>query len=281
MRIAFSTSVCPDLTLSQVAALAQRLEFDGVELLTEGPRASTLACDPFLSDDEKTREMFREAGCPVMSLGTSVRFDEPISVPVIGFALSNNEQGVRECKRAVATAAQLDCGLVRAHAFQIPAGEGKRAATSRIADRIRLAVDDARGTGVRVCVQNGGSFCSGQELADLLDLVDRPAVAACYAPHLADGEHPGDAMDALGSKLAMIRISDHEAGTPVSLGEGEAPCEEAVHAASARGFDGVAVYEWDCVWNEKRDDLEHVLIEACERMHKWAVTARHPEMSGA
>lgn len=276
IEIAMSTLACPKRTLAEAVAIAEAAGCDGIELRTGGVRARELACDPFLSDEAKTRGLLEVAGLKPSCIATGVRFDAPVWPPVVGF-LFDNEPEVREAKRAIDLAAQLECPLVRVFGFERHGRESYKAALKRIAGRLRLACDHARNTGTMVVVENGGDFAGAEPLAELIGAVDTTLIGAAYdvaTGHLA-GDTPEKATGALRRSLRLVRVKDRGAdGHPVQLGEGTQPVEAFVrHLASAK-WSGTVVFEWEAAWFEGLAPIEEVLPGAVRRLCEWAGLTR-------
>jgi len=250
LKPAFSTVACPEWTLRTVADRAVELGFEAVELRTFGDGSRQFACDPALSSDSKVRGMFMQRGIEILSLGSSVRFDEPIFPPVLGHFLHARERSVREGKRAVDLAVGLECPLVRVFGFEYPAREGRNAALGRIAGRLSMVLDHADKSGVRIVLENGGSFSTSQQMLELMDKVNHPLLGACYGlgAGVVAGEDPAAAVRSLGARLWAARVTDIKDGRPCELGMGELPAEAWVRALIASGFDGPLVYAMDRAW---------------------------------
>ncbi len=272
IKPSFSTVACPEWTLDQVAANAARYGFEAVELRTFGERSSRLACDPALTAEEKALAMFHETGIEVLSLGTSVAFDEPIKPPVIGLAIGDTERSVRAGKRAVDMAVALECPYVRVWGFDLPPREKRNSSIARIAKRLGMVADHAQKTGVRLVVENGGGFSRATEVREIIEAVGSPLVGACYslATGVAEGETLNDAMDALAGRLWVARIKDlDEHGKPCALGSGKLPCRQFVGALAAGGFDGPLVFEWDRLWFPDLAPADAVLPVAAKQLFNW------------
>lgn len=272
MKPAFSTVACPEWTLDMVAANAARYGFEGVELRTFGEGSSRLACDPALTAEEKALGMFHEAGIEVLSLGTSVSFDEPIKPPVIGLAIGDTERTVRAGKRAVDLAVALECPLVRVWGFDLPPREKRNSTIERIAKRVRMVADHAQKTGVRLVVENGGGFSRAGEVRELIDAVGSPMVGVCYslAAGVAAGDVVTDALEVLSDKVWVARIKDlDEHGKACQLGSGRLPCREFVGELARTGFDGPLVFEWDRLWFNDLETAEEMLPAAAKQMFHW------------
>lgn len=271
LKPAFSTVACPEWTLTQVAQRALALGFEAVELRTFGDDSRKFACDPALTSEAKTRAMFRERGVEPLVLATGVRFDEPIWPPVVGVFGSAAERSVREGKRAIDLAVGIECPLVRMFAFEYPAREARKAALKRITDRLRMVVDHADKSGVRVAVENGGSFATAAQLMEIIGSINHPLLGASYsqAVGIQHGEDPAEAVRTLGDKLWIARIKDAKDGAPVALGQGELACQDFVRNLIAARFEGPLVFEWDRAWVPGLAAAEETLAAASRTMWGW------------
>lgn len=273
LKPAFSTVACPDWLLREVAERALKLGFEAVELRTFGDDSRRFACDPAMTGEAKVRSMFLERGVEISSLATGVRFDEPVWPPVVGYFSDHVERAVREGKRAVDLAVGLECPLVRVFGFEFPAREKRAAAISRIARRLGKVVDHADKSGVRVVVENGGSFATADELLELIAAVNHPLLGAsyCNATAMSVGEDPADGVKKLGDKLWLARIKDVKDGAPCLLGHGTMRCEAYVRALIGQQFGGPVVFEWDRAWSPEvlAAGAEDALGLASRTMFGW------------
>ena len=269
---AFSTVACPEWTLEQVFAAAARLGWLGVELRSFGQGTRGFASDPALTAPEKIRGWAERAGVPVSMLATSCRFDAPVSPPVLGLVIGDPDRPVREAKAAIDLAASIECPLVRVFGFDVPAAERPAAAHARLIDRLRKTVDGAHRTGVRVALENGGSFPRAADLQCLLDAVNSPLLGACYnvAVAHAAGEAPAQGVATLGSRLFAARVKDLDAaGRPCPLGAGRVPVKPLLKALAGAGFAGPVVYEWDRAWMLDLAPAEPALQHAATTLFAW------------
>jgi sugar phosphate isomerase/epimerase len=268
---AFSTVATPDWTLAQVTQRAAALGFQAVELRTFGDDSRQFACDPALTSDDKVRSLCRQAGIDVVCVSSSVRFDEPVFPPVIGYLSPNVDKSIREGKRAVDLAVSVEAPFVRVFGFEIPAYEKRSAAVKRITERLIAVVDHADKTGVRVVVENGGSFSSAAQLRELIDAVNSPLCGAAYSPATAAkvGDDSIAAIRTLGDKLWLVHLKDAKNGTPCPLGEGELRCKEFVAALVAARFTGPIVFEHDRAWLPGLAPAEDALAQASRTLYNW------------
>lgn len=271
MKPAFSTVACPEWTLDQVAHHAEAWGFLGVELRSFGNGTSTLACDPALTSPAKTRAMFRRAGVTICGLATGVRFDDPITPPVLG-QLLDHEQSVREGKSAIDLAVQLECPLVRVFAFELNGHERRGSGVARIVERLGKVADHCRNSGVRLVLENGGSFATSADLAEIIDKVNSPLLGAAYSPGVAAlaNEEPGAGVNVLGDRLMVAKFKDFRGGEPCALGDGTLRAREAAVALVKAGFTGWGVYEYDRLWFKQAGDIEEVMTRSARSLFEWS-----------
>ncbi len=276
MQVAFSTLICPEDTLERIARLAGELAFDAVELRTFGFGAGDLTCDPALTDPLKVRRVLAEHGVAPGCLSTSLKFDRTIFPPVIGRAITDQEREIRSAKRLIDLAARMDCPNVRVYAFESHGRETRRAAIRRIVWRLGMAVDAARNTGVRVVLENGGSFSTAAELSEILDQIPSTALGASYSVAAARhaGEDPVAGLELLSDRLAMVRLKGHRSGRPCLLADGDDPNADVVRALAARRYAGMLSYTYDRHFQAERaradmPGTEQVLRHAIECIYSW------------
>jgi sugar phosphate isomerase/epimerase len=277
LKIAFSSLATHDWPLDRVLEYAARLDVDGVELRTFGSDSTRFACDPALTDEGKIRRLAGAHGIDVCCIATGLSFDQRVRPPVIGRVVGDWDGPLREAKRAITLASQVDCPFIRVFAFQVQAGEARRRAVERIVARLKDVVDAARNTGVRIALENGGSFRTAVELAEVMDLVDHPLIGASYSAPVAReaGEDPALGANVLGDRLWIAKVKELDAtGRPCRLGDGVVSCEPFVNALARSGSDAWCVFEWDRPWIDGLADPENVLPAAMERLAGWTSSRR-------
>lgn len=280
MKIAFSTVACPEWTLEHVASKAREWGHQGVELRTFGYGSKQFACDPALTAPKKIRAMFDAAGVEVVSLATSIRFDEPISPPVLGNVFGDNEKSVRACRGAIELAASVQCPYVRVYGFEVFGSEPRKRAFARIMDRLGKSLDAARNTGVKLLIENGGSFSTATDLAEIIDAAGNPLLGSAYSISAAwkAGEDPTNGINVLGDSLWCVKAGDYKRGEPCVLGTGDVPVARAIRALGQRGYEGWIVHEYPRAWFPKSAAAEGVLSGGIKTLHEWA-SAAHEAVS--
>jgi len=279
-KIAFSTVACPDWSLRDVARKAAGWEFDGVELRSFGEGSTRFVCDPGLTDAAKVRRIFSGSGVEIAGVATGVKFDDAIFPPVMGnILLSQREAGVPEGRHFVDLAQGIGARYVRTFGFdipQFPPPQTRDGTLNRIAARLAKVCDHARYRDCYVMIENGGSFATAEDLAEIIAKVNSPLLMACYdlfAAHTV-GDDIEAGIEMLGPRLAMARLRDRKDGTPVALGEGELPCAEFVKALATQNFGGWVTYEWEKAWLEDLAEPDEVLPGVAKTVYGWANEGR-------
>ncbi|MEM8756784.1 MAG: sugar phosphate isomerase/epimerase family protein [Planctomycetota bacterium] len=272
MDFSCSTVACPTLPLRKAVELVESAGFDGIELRTFGSQPRAFASDPALSAPDKIRALIDGSGIDCSSVATGVTFDAPIWPPVVGRAIADQEQSVREASRAIDLAASIQSPFVRVFGFETYGGERLDSAMKRIAWRLRLACDHARHKGTKLVVENGGAFADAASVQRLVERVDSPYLGACYNAAVGHnaGDDPAAAVSLLGDRLWLARVKDVADGTPVPLGEGDRAIPEFVTALAKARYNGSVVYEWPVAWFEDIELAEDTLPIALERLCGWA-----------
>jgi sugar phosphate isomerase/epimerase len=222
------------------------------------------------------RLLLERAGIEIVSMATSIRYDDPITPPVIGMIFGDTEKSVRETKGAIDLAVRLECPYVRVFGFEIVGSESRKSALARIASRLGKAADHARNSGVKLLIENGGSFSTAVQLAELMDAVNNPLLMAAYSVPVAlqAGETAAGGINVLSDRLACVKLRDFKGGRPCALGEGDIDNRSAVEALARAKYAGWVVYEHDRAWfkpdpENPLPDLDSVMKQSAMRLFEW------------
>lgn len=283
MRLAFSTVACPDWTLEQVASFGASSDYDGVELRTFGHGTTRLACDPAQTASSKVRELFADAGLATPSIATGCRFDDPIFPPVIGRVISDTDRSVREAKSALHMAAAMDVPFVRVFAFEFRKGDNPASGERRIIERLSMLADAARNTGVKIVLENGGSYPGAADISRLISEVDHPLLGASYSLGAARAcnEDAIEGANLLADRLWVVKLKDMRDGRPCPIGDGELSCRRMVEHLERHRFAGWVVVEWDRLWMPDLTEASTALGIASERVRQWTALAGAGRSHGA
>jgi len=277
LRIAFSTTACPDWTIERVARAAAEYGFSGVELRSFGAGGTEMACDPALTDGSKIQRVFDDAGVLLTGVATGVRFDAPVFPPVVGHLLPDEGRSVREGRHLVDVSVGCQARYMRVYGFEIQGRESRSSALRRIVDRLSRVVDHARHRDLQIVIENGGTFSRAEDLAEIIRGVGSPLLRACYDVQAARaaGDDVVAGVRMLGGDIAVARVRDRRGQTPCMVGEGDLGCREFVEALAGdeRAGDAWVVFTWDRLWLPDLAPAEEVLPEASRRLASWAGTS--------
>ncbi|MFC0433897.1 sugar phosphate isomerase/epimerase [Kutzneria buriramensis] len=243
VRYGFSTLGLPGASLDAVLALAAEAGCQGVELRCA--EDEPVRPDLGLTDRRAVVRRFQQTGIEPLGLASYVRIGQPgDDAPVID-----------DVVRHIALAADLGIPAVRV----FPGG-----ATAEAVRRLSAIAPTAAANGVRILVETHDSHRNAQAVAELLDLVDSPAVGAIWDvlhTHLG-GDAPADALNLLWPRLGYVQVKDAvDDLTPVRLGAGTLPLETTVDALLDAGYDGWLVWEYEARWYPDATPLPAVLAE--------------------
>ncbi|HLO40490.1 MAG TPA: sugar phosphate isomerase/epimerase family protein [Phycisphaerales bacterium] len=285
IKLAFSTVACPEKPLRDVAAMAESIGAQGVELRTFGSNSTHFACDPAMSDPGKVVRMFADAGTRICSLGTSCRFDAPVSPPIVGRLIGDVEKSVREAKFAIDLASELGASFVRVFGFERPDGATQASTDAMVVERLVKVCDHARHRAVKVVLENGGSYGTATSIAGIIDQVASPLLGACYNMSVAveAGEDAAHGVNVLGDRLLMAKVKDFRGSLACPVGQGDMQCRESVKALLNARFGGWVVYEYDRAWLSQGNSGDgdgvvgapsEMIRESFATMSRWIAEAR-------
>jgi fatty-acyl-CoA synthase len=285
IKLAFSTVACPEKPLRDVAAMAEAVGAQGVELRTFGSNSTRFACDPAMSDTTKVVRMFADAGARICTVASSCRFDEPVTPPIVGRLIGDVEKSVREAKFAIDLASDLGASFVRVFGFERPDGISQASTDAMVIERLVKVCDHARHRNLKVALENGGSYRTATSVAAIIDEVGSPLLGACYNTAVAveAGESPEHGANVLGDRLLIAKVKDFRGALPCAVGQGDMHCREAIKALIAAGFGGWVVYEYDRAWlaagstsggDEAAGDPAEMIRESFATMARWIAEER-------
>lgn len=268
IRLALSTTACPDWTLSKVISQAKAMGYQGVDLATRfGRRTPEFLCDPQQGDAGQIKDEFAKADITPVCLTTN-----------ISFASTDDEQGraaLSMTRQAADRAAAIGAPAVRVLAYEAPHGEHPHNVMARVAKRVSEVVDYAGQQGVQLLFENLGSYTTARNWWWCLESIRHPMVGLVWNPATAAraGEIPAVSVPMLNSRIRQVRLTDFReiAGqvTPVQLGDGELNVPKLLGRLMGVGFDGFVVMEWDRLHRPELMAAEQYLPEAHQRMTQW------------
>ncbi len=263
MKFAFSTLACPQWSTEQVVENAVKMGYDGIEWrLLDGE-----VIDP-RQDAAKVIaavELTRSRGLEVCALDTSCKFN--YSEP------TERARNVADLRSWIQLAQQVQVPLLRV--FGGPnddppnAQPGKQEEIDRVSTALRQVAEQAEQAHVTVVLETHDAFSSARHVAQVLQAVNSPAVAALWDSHhpYRVGESAQDVIAALGKRIAHVHVKDafrlpnSTSWQLVLLGEGEVPVQEQLQLLQQRGYSGYISVEWEKRWHLELSEPEVALPE--------------------
>ncbi|MEU8272367.1 sugar phosphate isomerase/epimerase family protein [Sphaerisporangium sp. NPDC049002] len=245
-KLAFSTLGCSGLPLAEVAAMAARTGWPGLELRS----APDEPVHRGLSPEGRRSARSALAGATVICVASYVKVAE----------LGVEDDEVVAALLAEAELAR-DLGARAVRVF--PGGLGDGHDDQRAARRLRAAAPRLP-NGVEIWLETHDSHPRGRDIARVLSVVDRPGVRAIWDvahPCLA-GEAVADTAAVLAPWLAHVQVKDRpspEDPTPVPLGDGMLPLGPVLTTLRDAGYGGWVSLEWEHKWHPAPTPLEEAL----------------------
>ena len=277
MKLAFSTTACPEWTIAQVAERAEAMGYEGVELRTLGPGSTGLASDPALSDPEKVRDVFRASAIEPVCLSTSTSLHHRNA--------SAAKAARWQIMKDLELAAQIGCQVIRVFAYEVEPGENRRSVIQRVAEQVRPLAEKAGELDVEILFENAGSFCGAKDWWSLLNLLEHPMLGLVWnvANAAAAGESSAISVTMLNSRIHLVKVKDTKVGEGsgfVSLGEGTVEIERFLKRLMGVGYSGYVVVEWDRLWLPALSPASTYLPDAYERLTGWFNAIMDAEKKG-
>ncbi len=249
-RLGFTTLGIPGAPLAEVADLAGRTGWRGVELRSADDEPVHIG----LSADEVDAARRDLAGVTLIATNSYVRF-------------ASVERSDDEVVEAALAEARLALSLGAA-AVRVFPGAGVEPGSPGYAERERLMIRrlaTATGRlpdGVELWLETHDSHRTGEAVARVLDAVDDPRARAIW-----DIAHPPKAgepwpttLELLRPRLAHVQIKDERPGqVPMFLGDGDVPIVDIVRALESTGYTGWYSLEYELKWHPQAPPLEDAL----------------------
>ncbi|GAA4235095.1 sugar phosphate isomerase/epimerase [Streptosporangium album] len=286
MKLSFSTLGLPGAGLSEAIRIATACRCDGLELRLH-PDTGVHAGLPG-AGARRTAPPAPGASGPEWRAGTPAaveRAGPPADRPRVRAALAAAGLEISALAGYTGICAPGDDGpVIEALAAELVLAADLGATGVRVfpkgedpavgARRLRAMAPEARRLGVRVLVETHDAMPTGTAVARLLDETGEPEVTGAIWDLLhpwRHGEDPADTLAALGEHLAYVQVKD--AGpdlTPVPMGQGEVPLEEAGTLLRERGYDGWVSLEWERTWYPHVAPVEEVIPGALAWVRRFS-----------
>ncbi len=269
IKVGFSSSVCPEWDIHDIATKANEYGFYGVELGTVRdeihlPDAEDLQQD---KDTDAVKKLFEDASVEIVCIASK-------------YSLEAKQKNVQ--KRSfdrtlenIALAEKLGCPFVR-----VPIGKrvGRELADATLARQIPPLCELARIAarhGVTLLACNTADFPSSRDVWFVVDGVSHPGMRAAWDPvlGLAVKENSSVAIPRLGARIKMVMANDAAFASDTGAFEGYRPVGEgSVDYAYATDllkgllFDGYYMLDWPKAHVDDLPSADDALPAALQRL---------------
>jgi len=268
MKLAFSTLGCPNWELDQIAATAQRLGYDGVELRAVGGSLNLLERTEFKPEKIKaTRALFAESNLEICCVDTSCTFHSRSRMErsaQVELAVKHGE-----------LAAELGAPSIRVFPDKIQPGATRVETRDYIVESLREVAEQLPDE-VCVALETHGDFARAATTVEIVSLVDHPRVKLIW--DVANSVAAGDTIAAAGQNvkrfLSHIHLRDarpvptSEHWLPVLAGTGEVSFSETLAVISELDYDGYVSFEWEKYWHPEIEEPEVALPDFIDAIRK-------------
>lgn len=259
MKVSFSTLACPDWTMPQIIAMANREAYDGVELRFVQGEDSLWKLPAFSGGQiAGTKRTLADHSLTISCLDTSCRFDSPDA--------AERGRWMIEGERMADLAAELGAPGLRVFGDTIRPGADRSSTRNWIADCIGTLADITRTRGIEVWVENHGDFSAAGETAALLARANSSGTGVVWDPansFCATRELPAEGSAELGALIRHVHVKDIrrdlDSWSYVLTGEGDFPFEELKRALERLRYDRFISFEWEKKWHPEIADPEIAL----------------------
>lgn len=261
MRFAFSTLACPQWTTEKVVDNAVQLGYQGLEWrLLDGD-----IIDP-VRDANSLKQAIALAnsrGIETCAFDTSCKFNLSDA--------TERAQNVEALRQWIAFVQELDlpaARILRVFGGANSAGTDPEEGTRWVADSLRRVAKQAEEAHATIVLETHDDFASSHRVAQVIKLVDSPAVAALWDSHhpYRVGESAQEVMQQLDGHIAHVHVkdarrvvSDATKWQLVLMGEGEVPVHEQLQILHKHRYSGSISVEWEKRWHPEIAEPEIAL----------------------
>lgn len=268
MKLAFSTLGCPNWELDQIAATAQRLGYDGVELRAVGGSLNLLDRPEFTAGRvREARRLFAESRLEICCVDTSCTFHSPSQAErcvQVELALLHGE-----------LAAALGAPSIRVFPDKIQTGANREETRDYICESLRQLAERMAGE-VCVALETHGDFARTEATVEIVASVNHPRVKLIWdvANSVAAGDSIAGAGQTVQQFLSHIHLRDarpvatSEHWLPVLAGTGEVSFAETLAVIEKLDYDGYVSFEWEKYWHPEIEDPEVALPDFINAIRK-------------
>ena len=249
MKIAFSTIGCPEWTFDEIFAVANDLQYDGVEI--RGIGRELYAPNIKQLTDGTLQKKLDKTGLKVCCLTSGATFATH----------ERKEESFAEAKAYVDLAEKLGVPYVRIMCTDKPYYDGGdvKLCEKLFSDLVKYAEK----TSVTPLMETNGMFVNTNLLKSFLETTGGGALWDIHHPYRFGGEKIEDSFNNLKGFVKHVHIKDSvvENGKTAYriVGYGDVPIKNAIELLKQDGFDGYLTMEWVKRWHKELEEPGVVL----------------------
>lgn len=241
MNYAFMSFSCPQLSLAEMIAAAQRYGYAGIEPRTGGNHAHGIELTATPAERAAIRQQVAAGGIDLCCLAVSCRYADPATVA----------GQVEETRHYLDLAADLGIPRLRVFGGKIPEGVSRADAITGVAAALATVADHAAQQQVTICLETHDDWCDPAHVAAVMKAVDHPAIAVNWDvmhPVRAGGVTMVQAYAMLRPWIRHVHIHDGSKRLDklefLPIGQGDFDHRPVVQLLQSDGYGGYLSGEW-------------------------------------
>jgi sugar phosphate isomerase/epimerase len=266
MKISFSTLACPDWRVRQIAEIAARCAYDGIELRFVEGEDSLWKLPAFTQGLAETKMLLHDLKLAIPCVDTSCRFH--------WVEEQERRRWIDEGERMSDIAAELKSPAIRVFGDTIQPQADRASTQSWITESIQTLAEKTISKGVEVWLETHGDFSSSAATKAIMTGTKAENTGVIWDPvnsFIADGEQPRDGAVTLGSTIKHVHIKDvtrNSQGWNYDLpGNGQFPLTELLESLKALQYVSFLSFEWEKQWHPELADAEIALPHFANWFH--------------
>jgi len=250
MKLAFTTLGCPDWTIEQVAARAQSMGYDGVEL--RGVAGEHIGADETPEARAAIRKLFADHGVAIACIMGYSRFttDDP----------AKRTEDIEVALKFLDVARDVGCPVLRIFGGVFTEA-GRDESLRRVIEGVKQLTGKAEANGVKLAIETHDDWCKGSNLRAVLDGVASPALGICWDACTSFFVEPLEqTYAAIKDDIAHMHFKDAaREGEKIKSklpGTGEVDMAKILQLLRGGGYDGCLSFEWEKKWEPDLEEPE-------------------------
>jgi sugar phosphate isomerase/epimerase len=239
MKYSFMTFSCPELSMSEVLALAKRFGYDGIEPRVEEKQNHGVEVSASPEKRKEIKQQAIDSGIAICCVATSIVYANPETA----------KQNVDHTLKCIDLAADVGSSRIRVFGGQLGKGISRESAIELVANSLLSVADHAKQRGVTVCMETHDDWCNPSYVAEVMKKVNHPAIAVNWDimhPVRAGFATMDQAFETLKPWIRHLHIHDALPGTTqlVPIGTGGYDHKRAIELLLTINYEGYISGEW-------------------------------------